>query len=74
MLSEFLTWENWNDLDELAMNLHNVEVIKDFGPMKKGDNYSSVAVFYHEGRMEIYKEVDAPISFIVNFGIVPIYP
>lgn len=70
MLSEFLTWGSWDELDALSMCLYDVEVVKDFGQMKKGDLYPSISVFYDTGLIEVYKEENKP-AFTLKIKIQP---
>lgn len=66
MLSEFLIWEEQEEIVALAFCLRNVKVVKDFGPIKKGEVYPLVNVFYDVGEIQVYPKISQFFTFKIK--------
>lgn len=77
MVAEIFKWNEWDEADLCTIIFYDVEILKDFGPVKKGQKFSSAAVFYNSGTIEFFKDpdsdpTDGASSIRVKIKIVPV--
>lgn len=71
MFSEFLTWEKQEFINHVSIKFCDIEVIKDFGQMKKGEKYNSIVFNHRDGIIEVYKLNYSNLFFIVHVKCIP---
>ena len=60
-------WKDWDEQDVLFNSYYDVEFTEDFGSIKSGEKFSSIAVNYGEGWIEAYSEDGLEVLKRQNF-------
>jgi len=57
----------WDQQDTAALSFYDTEFTRDFGPIKKGDKFSSAYINYDKGIFEVYDGTGEMVLHRVNF-------
>ena len=56
---QLFTWESWEQFDTVEFVFLDVTLLKDLGPFKAGEKFSSATVDYEHSRLDLQKEPEA---------------
>lgn len=62
MEKQLFDWEGWDELEVGDLWFHDVTLIRDIGPFKKGDKFLNAGVHFSTGLLQLFNEGNDPVA------------
>lgn len=71
MKKELFAWDGWDEHDTMDFSFYSCKMIKDFGPLKKGEEYDTIYISYEKGIIEATDD-EGKTLHKVKFTLTPV--
>jgi hypothetical protein len=63
-------WKDWDQLDTWSLLFTDCVMVKDFGPLRKGETYNTIVVNFEKGCMEVWTDEHIVHKLDVELSVV----